>query len=443
MEVNEKSANEVKRNVISSSTPEIQLVNVTACLDDNEEAEAYFSSPIPVVRQNSISLSDNKVKMVLKEINAALSTESGSPRGLFYALCAVHILMLATLFTGNVFSYDIYTLYSGDFIFLFGTILILFCLFLSILTVKQLRPLFLSQLPLAESHIPQSYQIGLLTHLKVNEIFYTPEQDQKILQIFKLTQIFGLLGMLPLYVMLGYSAVTSFGVSDSVTNTVSAIITIIWLFCIMFVLTTAVLFAHIASSSVCVRLTEAIQQIEALAQQSDHTQVPESGLELSDEQWRCRVVDKTLDVVKLYIPMLSEGLQYLTLLIASTSFLMALAMACWTVAPVVNQYNPDTDSLWFTQLSRGMFAYAMCVFLTFPGFILSPPAEVSDLCLRLFTSLNELRMSAMTLEVHQRVIMLETALRNLNRGYGPGFTVVGTVVDKRELIPIFILSFML
>ena len=77
--------------------------------------------------------------------------------------------------------------------------------------------------------------------------------------------------------------------------------------------------------------------------------------------------------------------------------------------------------------------FQMFLFMTFAINVTLTPAGVSTNCDRLLMKLNAIRLNDVSHEVHERVLVLETGLRNANTGKGIGFSVYGVVVNKKMI----------
>ena len=64
-----------------------------------------------------------------------------------------------------------------------------------------------------------------------------------------------------------------------------------------------------------------------------------------------------------------------------------------------------------------------------PLHVATGPAAVSTCCQRLKAVLNDVRMNDLQPETHERILILEVALTNLNGGQGMGFLLGMTVSD--------------
>jgi hypothetical protein len=103
------------------------------------------------------------------------------------------------------------------------------------------------------------------------------------------------------------------------------------------------------------------------------------------------------------------------------------------LSPFLDELDELSGVTWVATLIR------LGLLLSLPGVLLGPlklasgTALVSSNCDILMENLNRVRLNDLNLQQHQRVSVLETALKNVNNGQGIGFKVLGLVVNKQKL----------
>ena len=123
---------------------------------------------------------------------------------------------------------------------------------------------------------------------------------------------------------------------------------------------------------------------------------------------------------------------------AATSFAavtMILAQVCFSLSPMTDRldhWGEDTPT--YIRLQSAFFITG---FTIIPFLIALGPAKVSTACDDLKESLNSIRLAnPLSIEIDERVSILEKCLTNVNRGQGIGFKVFDFVVDVKTLTKI-------
>ena len=123
--------------------------------------------------------------------------------------------------------------------------------------------------------------------------------------------------------------------------------------------------------------------------------------------------------------------------VAFSSVFMVLGQTCVLLSPMTDtlvHFGPDTPL--YTRMINCFFLF---LFTMIPFSLAGGPAKVSTACDDLKETLNAIRLAnPLSVEVDQRVSILERCLTNVNRGQGIGFKVFDFVIDQKVLTKIFL-----
>jgi hypothetical protein len=163
-----------------------------------------------------------------------------------------------------------------------------------------------------------------------------------------------------------------------------------------------------------------------------HTELCSEEQDTSDNEWAhsvaapCRRLVDTLEV-------LTAGWGSGMVILMGNALLNIVIVIGFLLSPFLDELDELSGVTWVATLIR------LGLLLSLPGVLLGPlklasgTALVSSNCDILMENLNRVRLNDLNLQQHQRVSVLETALKNVNNGQGIGFKVLGLVVNKQKL----------
>ena len=113
--------------------------------------------------------------------------------------------------------------------------------------------------------------------------------------------------------------------------------------------------------------------------------------------------------------------------------LMALMIVCVMLSPTIDDWTAQSSFHALGTLMQGLFMVVFIYLLASICWTLYGPASLSTSCDDLKEKLNSIRVHDLLPMQHDRIMILECAMGNVNHGQGVGFKLFHTVIDRRTM----------
>ena len=147
--------------------------------------------------------------------------------------------------------------------------------------------------------------------------------------------------------------------------------------------------------------------------------------------WNTRVFEPAMDLSTTTMAALSAGWGRSVVVYCGLCLLGVIAVVSLALSPLA--LTAATHFSGFPMALHIGCGWGVVIFTLLPVYVASGPAHVSSQCDELKKALNDLRISAKSVEADAVIHVLERSLNNLNLGQGLGFLVAKTVIDKGKL----------
>eukprot|EP01043_Picozoa_sp_COSAG02_P026824 COSAG02_NODE_1556_length_11948_cov_8.326441_5_plen_537_part_00 len=156
-------------------------------------------------------------------------------------------------------------------------------------------------------------------------------------------------------------------------------------------------------------------------------------LDTTEEQWEATVVEPVRGLIR-DLETLSDGWANGALAITFSQTGNACFCVCGALSPTFGPWAVEQSGHEWIGTALTCYCVLRAVRnLLHPLKLLAAPAALSTKCDDLKEKLNAVRISDLSPEIDARLIILERAMANVNRGQGVGFNVFGFVIDKKML----------
>jgi hypothetical protein len=277
---------------------------------------------------------------------------------------------------------------------------------------------------------------GYLSQLGVGRVMLTPRQARSIRgcdQFHPLNPHMVPPNILPPAVIALLILITGAGIrSEPWMNRVSGLLNAMFMLC-----TRPLVGCYIMTLSIACKL--ASFQVAAVSAAIRNFPTGKSGSAPDWEKWEADVVEPIRGLVST-MQILTDGWGRGMAAISFAGTCMLLAQTCILLSPMtdtLDHFGENTPL--YVRISNVIF---ITLFGAIPFILARQPAQVSTSCEDLLESLNAIRLAnPLSVEVDERVTILEKCLTNVNRGQGIGFKVFDIVISRKVLTRVFLQIF--